>query len=117
MSAILLYSTPNDAFRVEVLLRDETIWLPQLKIAELFGTTKQNIGQHLKKIFAEGELEEESVVKEFFTTAADGKNYQTKHYNLDAIISVGYRVNSTQATRTIFRTSTRWWPSWRRSDG
>lgn len=98
MNEILLYKTPNEAFRVEVLLSDDTIWMPQLKIAELFDTTKQNIGQHFKNIFAEGELQEEAVVKNFFTTAADGKDYNTKHYNLDAIISVGYRVNSIQAT-------------------
>jgi len=98
MSEILLYKTDNEVFRLEVLLEDETIWLPQLKIAELFHTTKQNIGQHFKNIFAEGELVEDAVVKEFFTTAADGKKYKTKHYNLDAIISVGYRVNSKQAT-------------------
>ncbi|MFM8744554.1 MAG: virulence RhuM family protein, partial [Cytophagales bacterium] len=70
-------------------------------IAELFQTTKQNIGQHLKNIFAEGELQENSVVKKFFTTAADGKQYNTAFYNLDAIISVGYRVNSQRAT--LFR--------------
>lgn len=68
-------------------------------MAELFQTTKQNIGQHLKNILAEGELAQESVVKDFFTTAADGKKYSTKFYNLDAIISVGYRVKSLVATR------------------
>ena len=68
-------------------------------MAELFQTTKQNIGQHLKSIFAEGELVQDSVVKESFTTAADGKNYATRFYNLDAIISVGYRVKSAVATR------------------
>jgi hypothetical protein len=99
MNEVLLYKTPNGEFRVEVLLHDETIWLSQLKIAEIFDTTKQNIGQHFKNIFVEGELDEEAVVKDFFTTAADGKDYRTKHYNLDAIISVGYRVNSIQATQ------------------
>jgi len=68
MSEILLYKTDNEVFRLEVLLKDETIWLPQLKIAELFHTTKQNVGQHFKNIFAEGELVEDEVVKEFFTT-------------------------------------------------
>ena len=63
-------------------------------MAELFDTSKQNVGQHLKNIFEEGELGEDSVVKKFFTTAADGKSYQTSFYNLDAIISVGYRVKS-----------------------
>ncbi len=70
-------------------------------IAALFGSTKQNIGQHLKKIFVEGELLEISVVKKFFTTAADGKNYDTTFYNLDAIIACGYRINSVRATRPI----------------
>ena len=99
MDEILLYRTPNDEVRLEVFIRDETIWLTQKQIADLFSTTKQNIGQHFKNIFAEGELVEDSVVKDFFTTATDGKKYKTKHYNLDAIISVGYRVNSIQATQ------------------
>jgi hypothetical protein len=68
-------------------------------MAELFQTSKQNIGQHLKNIFNKGELNEKSVVKKFFTTVADGKKYQTTFYNLDAIISVDYRVKSTIATR------------------
>jgi hypothetical protein len=75
-------------------LQDETVWLTQQHMAELFQTTKQNIGQHLKNIFEEGELTSDSVVKKFFTTASDGKKYNTNHYNLDAIISVGYRVKS-----------------------
>ena len=97
----LLYTTPNGNVKVEILLHEETVWMPQSAIAELFNTTKQNIGQHLKNIFQEAELSEDSVVKDFFTTATDGKSYKTKHYNLDAIISVGYRVNSSQAT--LFR--------------
>jgi hypothetical protein len=68
-------------------------------MAELFQTTKQNVGQHVKGIFAEGELVHEAVVKESFTTAADGKNYATKFYNLDVIISVGYRVKSLRGTQ------------------
>ena len=99
MDEILLYRTPNDDIRLEVFIRDETIWLTQKQIADIFSTTKQNIGQHFKNIFSEGELVEEAVVKDFFTTATDGKKYKTKHYNLDAIISVGYRVNSIQATQ------------------
>jgi hypothetical protein len=75
------------------------VWLTQNLIAELFQTTKQNISLHLKNIFKEGELNENSVVKDFLTTASDGKNYKTKFYNLDAIISVGYRVNSQRATQ------------------
>ncbi|SPD72603.1 hypothetical protein PITCH_A140083 [uncultured Desulfobacterium sp.] len=76
------------------LLEQETVWLTQQMMAELFQTTKQNIGQHLKNIFSDGELPENSVVKKFFTTAADGKRYETNFYNLDAIISVGYRVRN-----------------------
>jgi len=96
---VIIYKTSNGNIKVDVLLRDETIWMTQSKIADLFATTKQNVGQHLKNIFQEKELDENSVVKDFFTTASDGKSYKTKHYNLDAIISVGYRVNSTQATQ------------------
>ena len=74
------------------------LWLTQKLIAELFSTTKQNVSTHLRQIFDDGELLEESVVKDFFTTAPDGKSYNTKHYNLDAIIAIGYRVNSRRAT-------------------
>ena len=94
----LLYKTPNGKVKVEIFLKDENVWLTQAKMAELFDTTKQNISLHLVNIFKEKELEEISVVKEFLTTASDGKNYNTKFYNLDAIISVGYRINSSQAT-------------------
>lgn len=97
-SEIILYKTPNQDIKVEILVENETIWLPQQKIAELFDTTKQNVSLHVKNIFKSGELDENSVVKDFLTTASDGKNYKTKHYNLDAIISIGYRVNSTSAT-------------------
>jgi death-on-curing family protein len=76
----------------------ETIWATQDQIAELFITTKQNISQHFKSIFNMGELDESSVVKEFFTTASDGKQYKVRFYNLDAIISLGYRINSKRAT-------------------
>jgi len=99
MTEILLYKTANQDIKLEVLIENETMWLPQARIAELFGTTKQNVGQHFKNIFAEHELDEKAVVKDLFTTASDGKKYKTKHYNLDAIISAGYRVNSTQATQ------------------
>jgi len=99
MTEILLYTSENKQIKVEMLIENETMWLPQARIAELFGTTKQNVGQHFKNIFAEHELDEKAVVKDLFTTASDGKKYKTKHYNLDAIISVGYRVNSTQATQ------------------
>ena len=98
-SKILIYQSDSGDYRLEVRLQDETVWLTQQLMAELFQTTKQNIGQHLKNIFSEGELIEVSVVKKFFTTASDGKEYKTSFYNLDAIISVGYRVKSGVATR------------------
>jgi hypothetical protein len=96
---LLVYQTEDGTVKLEVRLENETIWLTQQMMAELFQTTKQNIGQHLKNIFEEGELEPNSVVKKFFTTAVDGKRYNTSFYNLDAIISVGYRVKSLIATR------------------
>ena len=96
---VLVYQTDDGRVKLEVRLENETVWLTQQLMAELFQTTKQNIGQHLKNIFDEGELAQDSVVKKFFTTAADGKNYSTNFYNLDAIISVGYRVKSLVATR------------------
>jgi len=96
---ILLYQTEDGRNRIEVRLENETVWLTQNLMAELFQTTKQNIGQHLKNILKEGELRQDSVVKKSFTTAADGKQYETFFYNLDAIIAVGYRVKSSVATR------------------
>lgn len=98
-SRIVIYRSDSGATRLEVRLQDETVWLTQNMMAELFQTTKQNVGQHLKNIFSEGELLEDAVVKKFFTTAADGKAYKTSFYNLDAIISVGYRIKSHIATR------------------
>jgi len=95
----LVYRTEDGKLKIDVRFQGETVWLTQQHMAELFQTTKQNVGQHLKNIFEEGELAEDSVVKDFFTTAADGKKYATKFYNLDAIISVGYRVKSRVATQ------------------
>jgi hypothetical protein len=95
----LVYEAEDGQVKIDVRLEDETVWLTQQLMADLFQTTKQNIGQHLKNVFSEGELREDSVVKKFFTTAADGKRYRTNFYNLDAIISVGYRVKSHVATR------------------
>jgi hypothetical protein len=89
-SQFVIYQSEDGRTKLDVRFVDETVWLSQALMAELFGTTKQNIGQHLKNIFSERELDEESVVKDFFTTAADGKQYRTRHYSLDAIISVGY---------------------------
>ena len=98
-SSLILYQTEDGRSRIEVRLENETVWLTQQLMAELFQTTKQNVGQHLKNIFAEGELQQDSVVKKSFTTAADGKQYETPLYSLDAIISVGYRVNSLRGDR------------------
>lgn len=95
----LVYQTEDGQLKIDVRFEGETVWLTQQHMAELFQTTKQNVGQHLKSIFAEGELVQDSVVKDSFTTAADGKSYATRFYNLDAIISVGYRVKSAVATR------------------
>ena len=95
---IVLYQQ-DDSVRLEVRLQDETIWLTQQQMAELFKTTKQNVSLHINNCFREGELTPDSVVKESLTTAGDGKNYRTKCYNLDVIITVGYRVKSPVGTR------------------
>ncbi len=94
----LLYTTPNGKVKVEIFLRDENVWLTQDRIALLFGVQRPAITKHLKNIFESGELQEDSVSSILEHTADDGKKYPTKFYNLDAIISVGYRVNSRQAT-------------------
>lgn len=94
---IVLYHE-DDSVRLEVMLQNETVWLTQQQMAELFKTTKQNISLHINNSFREGELIPESVLKESLTTADDGKNYRTKYYNLDVIISVGYRVKSKVVT-------------------
>ncbi len=98
-SQILIYQTEGGKTKIEVLLEDETVWLTQKLIAELFQTTIPNVNMHIKNIFEEEELDPDSVIKFFLTTAADGKNYRTKFYSLDMIISVGYRVKSHVATR------------------
>jgi hypothetical protein len=98
-SEILIYQSPDGKTRIDVTLADETVWLSQAQMAELFQTTKQNISLHVKNVFAENELQESSVVKEYLTTAQDGKRYQTRFYNLDVIISVGYRVRSHRGTQ------------------
>ena len=95
----LLYTAPNGAVKVDVVLKDETVWLTQKALAELFGVQVPGINKHLKNIFDSGELVDASVISILETTATDGKNYQTRYYNLDAIIAVGYRVNSFQATQ------------------
>ena len=94
----LLYKAEQEDISVDALVKDETIWLTQKAMAELFDCTTDNISLHLKNIFAEGELDKSSVTEKISATASDGKNYLTQFYNLDAIISVGYRVNSRRAT-------------------
>ena len=94
----LMYRAAEDEVTVNALLKDDTIWLNQKGMAELFDCSSDNISLHLKNIFAEGELVKESVTEKISATASDGKNYMTQFYNLDAIISVGYRVNSHRAT-------------------
>jgi len=105
-SQFLFYTTPDGDIKIDVFFEGETVWLSQQLMAELFQTTKQNISLHIKNIFDEGELSEDSVVKDFLTTAADGKSYKTKYYNLDMIISVGYRIKSKVATHF------RQWATW-----
>jgi len=98
-SEIIIYQTDDGRTKIDVRMEEETVWLSQAQMAELFQTTKQNVSLHINNAFAEGELEQDSVVKEYLTTAADGKNYRTKYYGLDVIISVGYRVKSLRGTQ------------------
>ena len=95
---ILIYTTPDGKKKLEVNLKDETLWLSLDQIAELFQRNKSTISRHIKNILKEGELDAKSVVAKFATTASDDKTYQVDYYNLDMIISVGYRVNSLQGT-------------------
>jgi len=93
-SEIILFETKDKEVTLSVPMDGDTVWLTQAQMAELFNTTKQNVSLHANNCFKEGELDKKSVVKDFLTTASDGKNYKTKYYNLDVIISVGYRVKS-----------------------
>jgi len=88
---ILLYQTPDGESRIEVRLQDETVWLSLDQMAELFQRNKSTISRHIKNVFEEGELAKDSVIANFATTASDGKTYNVAYYNLDMIISVGYR--------------------------
>ena len=99
MSDIVMYQTEDGLTKIEVEFENDTAWLSQSQMAELFQTTKQNISYHINNCFKEGELNENSVVKDYLTTAADGKPYNTHYYNLDVIISVGYRVKSIRGTQ------------------
>lgn len=99
LSEFLLYTSSDGKVHVDVFFKDETVWLTQKKMAELFDVDVRTVSEHLQNIFKSGELRENSVIRKIRTTADDGKNYLTSFYNLDAIISVGYRVNSSRATQ------------------
>ncbi|MFZ7108736.1 virulence RhuM family protein [Avibacterium avium] len=98
MSEMILYTAADGGIQIKVTLEDETVWLTLDQMAQLFGRNKSTVSRHIKNIFEEGELQRDSVVANFATTASDGKTYQVEHYNLDVIISVGYRVKSVQGT-------------------
>ena len=95
----LLYNMPEDRGKVQVVIKDETIWCTQKAMAQLFGVGVPAVSKHLKNIFEEGELTADSVISKMETTATDAKTYETSYYSLDAIIAVGYRVSSLKATR------------------
>ena len=95
---MIIYVSKDGNVKVDVSIENEDIWMSQDVMANLYGTTKQNVSYHINNIFKEEELDKNSVVKDFLTTAKDGKNYNVSHYNLDAIIAVGYRINSKKAT-------------------
>jgi len=98
-SQIIIYETDGAIAKVSVRLDGETVWLNQAQLSELYGTSRPNVTMHIKNIFSDGELHENSVCKKFLQTAADGKNYEVIFYNLDMIISLGYRINSKIATK------------------
>ena len=95
---IIIYQADDGLTHIEVKMEDETVWLTQAQLVQLYQTSKSNVSEHIKHIFEEGELEEKAVVRKFRTTAADGKSYNTTYYNLDMIISLGYRIKSSIAT-------------------
>ena len=96
---ILIYQTEDGSTNINVKMQDDTVWLTQQQLVELYQSSKSNVSEHIKHIFEEGELDEESVVRKFRTTASDGKNYNVIYYNLDMIISLGYRIKSSIATK------------------
>ncbi len=96
---LILFKTDDGQIKLDVKLDGETVWLTQAQMVELYQSSKANVSEHIKHIFAEGELSENSVVRKFRTTAADGKSYETSFYNLDMIISLGYRIKSITATK------------------
>lgn len=91
---IIIYKTEDDLTNIEVKLEDDNVWLSQDQLVELYQTSKSNISEHISNIFAEGELDKNSVVRKFRITATDGKNYNVMHHNLDMIISLGYRISN-----------------------
>ena len=99
MSEIHIYQTPDNQIQIEVAFENDTVWLNRQQLATLFDRDVKTIGKHINNVFSEGELDKDSVVANFATTASDGKTYQTEHYNLDVIISVGYRVKSQRGTQ------------------
>ena len=98
-SEMLIYTTDDGGIRIDVQMVDETVWLTQAQMAELFGKARNTVTEHIRNVFDEGELDENSVCRKFRHTAADGKNYEVIYYNLDVIISVGYRVKSHRGTQ------------------
>ena len=98
-SNLIFYNDDSENIHIEALFEDENIWLTQAQIVDLYQTSKSNVSEHIKHIFEDGELNEDSVVRNIRITASDGKNYNTKHYNLDLILSVGYRIKSKIATQ------------------
>lgn len=96
---IIIYNTADGKASVSLYAKDGSVWMNQNQLAELFDTSKQNVGQHIANILTEGELQENSVVKNYFTTANDGKNYGVTFYNLDMILSIGFRVRSKRGTQ------------------
>lgn len=96
---IVIYQTEDGLTNIKVTMKDETVWLTQAQLVDLYKTSKSNVSEHIKHIFEEGELDENSVVRNFRITASDGKSYNVVHYNLDMIISLGYRIKSSIATR------------------
>ncbi|MBS1589396.1 MAG: virulence RhuM family protein [Bacteroidetes bacterium] len=99
MSEIIIYQSEEGTPKINVKLEGETVWLTQAQLVELYQSSKANVSEHIKHIFEEGELNKDSVVRNFRTTASDGKNYNIDHYNLDMIISLGYRIKSSVATQ------------------
>ena len=100
-SNIIIYQSEDGQTHIEVRMDEDTVWLTQQQICELFDKSKSTISEHIKNVFEEGELQRDSVVRKIRTTAADGKTYAVNHYNLDMIISLGYRIKSSIASGSI----------------